>query len=65
MPDLKALQDELAERRRLLQNVQIMQMKPYDRDQLALLQKTELYMRAWVKLAREAFEHQRALEGEN
>ena len=64
MPDLKALQEELAERRRLLRNVQLMQMKSRKGDQLALLEKTEQYVRAWIKIAREALDRQRAFEGE-
>ena len=64
MPDLKALQEELAERRRLLRNVQLMQMKCRKGDQFALLEKTERYVRAWIKMAREALDRQRALDGE-
>jgi hypothetical protein len=57
MPDIKALQDELAERRQLLHRVQIALMKPgYTAEEVKLLANLERWLRTEVRMALEALE---------
>jgi hypothetical protein len=57
MPEVKALQEELAQRRQLLHTVQVMQMKPgYTAVHLELLANLERWLRTSVKTTREEME---------
>jgi hypothetical protein len=57
MPDLKALQEQLEERRQLLHRVQVAQMMPgYTAEEVKLLANLERWARTGVRMAREALE---------